>query len=37
MATGVFVANLLRLPKLFPQFRFTIEHGATAVEQPVAL
>ena len=28
MATGVFVANLMRLPPLFPQLRFAIEHAA---------
>jgi len=28
-ATGVFVANLMRLPGLFPKLRFLIEHGAT--------
>jgi len=27
MAMGVFVANLLRLPKLFPGLYFVIEHG----------
>jgi len=26
-ATGVFVANLMRLPGLFPKLRFLIEHG----------
>jgi hypothetical protein len=30
MATGVFVANLLRLPKLFPAFRFSIERDSQA-------
>ena len=29
-ATGVFVANIMRLPGLFPKLRFLIEHGATA-------
>jgi hypothetical protein len=34
-ATGVFVANLMRLPGLFPKLRFAIEHGsATAVAPP---
>ena len=28
MAMGVFVANLLRLPKLFPGLHFVIEHSA---------
>ena len=28
MAMGLFVANLLRLPKLFPGLHFVIEHGA---------
>jgi hypothetical protein len=27
MGTGVFVANLVRLPRLFPQFRFSIEYA----------
>ena len=27
MAVGVFVANLMRLPKLFPKLRFVIESG----------
>ncbi len=31
MATGVFVANLIRLPKLFPGLHFEIEHHPLAV------
>ena len=34
MATGVFVWNVLRLPRLFPRLSFRIEHGASA---PVSL
>ena len=30
MSMGVFVANLIRLPKLFPQLSFEIEHRAVA-------
>lgn len=30
MAVGVFVANLMRLPKLFPRLRFVIESGQEA-------
>jgi hypothetical protein len=30
MAVGVFVANLMRLPKLFPKLHFAIESGADA-------
>jgi hypothetical protein len=30
MAMGVFVANLMRLPKLFPKLRFAIESGPDA-------
>ena len=29
MATGVFVANLMRLPALFPQLRFHLEYLAS--------
>jgi len=28
MATGVFVANLLQLPKYYPGLQFAIEHAA---------
>ena len=30
MAMGVFVANLMRLPKLFPKLHFAIESDAPA-------
>jgi hypothetical protein len=30
MAVGVFVANLMRLPKLFPKLHFAIESSADA-------
>jgi hypothetical protein len=33
-ATGVFVANLIRLPKLFPQLRFSIDYGAALSPPP---
>jgi hypothetical protein len=36
MAVGVFVANLMRLPKLFPKLRFSIESGVDTVAAPVA-
>jgi Amino acid permease len=38
MATGVFVANLTRLPKLFPKLQFTIEYhpAGAAVANAVA-
>jgi hypothetical protein len=36
MATGVFVANLTRLPGLFPEFTFSIEYHGTACETPAA-
>ena len=29
MATGVFVANLMRLPTLYPQLRFHLEYLAS--------
>jgi len=35
-ATGVFVANLMRLPGLFPKLRFLIEHGATPATPAMA-
>jgi hypothetical protein len=31
IATGVFVANMMRLPRLFPKLRFAIEHSAASV------
>jgi hypothetical protein len=34
IATGVFVANLLRLPLRFPRLQFAIEHGATPAARP---
>jgi hypothetical protein len=36
MAVGVFVANLMRLPKLFPKLRFAIESGPDVVTAPAA-
>ncbi len=36
MATGVFVWNVLRLPRLFPKLSFRIEHPATAQRGVVA-
>jgi Amino acid permease len=39
MATGVFVANLMRLPQRFPRLRFLIEHaprGGTVASAPAA-
>jgi len=35
MAVGVFVANLMRLPKLFPKLHFVIESGADAAAASV--
>ncbi|HLE24480.1 MAG TPA: amino acid transporter, partial [Thermodesulfobacteriota bacterium] len=28
LAVGLFVFNLMKLPKLFPEFEFVIEHGS---------
>lgn len=36
MATGVFVSNVLRLPRLFPKLAFRIEHPASAQRGAVA-
>ena len=36
MAMGVFVANLMRLPKLFPKLRFAIESGPDAAAATLA-
>jgi amino acid transporter len=36
LAMGVFVANLMRLPKQFPKLAFSIEHASQAGTQPVA-
>ncbi|MGH7786905.1 MAG: APC family permease [Candidatus Binatia bacterium] len=36
VATGVFVANLMRLPIMFPALRFTIEYGAAGVSRLAA-
>ena len=30
MATGVFVANLMRLPRQFPEMHFSIDYGPAA-------
>jgi hypothetical protein len=30
MAVGVFVANLMRLPKAYPKLRFSIDHAPSA-------
>ena len=32
MATGVFVANLLRLPLRYPELQFAIEHAARGTD-----
>src|SRR5207249_1952901 len=36
LAMGVFVANLMRLPKQFPKLAFSIEHSAETGAQPAA-
>jgi hypothetical protein len=36
MATGVFVANLMRLPALFPRLRFTIEYPTSVASRTAA-
>jgi amino acid transporter len=37
MATGVFVANMTRLPKLFPKLEFSIEYSPLAPAAPASL
>jgi hypothetical protein len=37
MAVGVFVANLMRLPKAYPKLRFSIDYGPSGAPAPPAL